>query len=256
MAQSGIHFDLDHLAHLLADRTLHVPPYQRSYAWQEEQVAAFWTDLRHALDRGADEYFMGTVVSSRSNGISTLIDGQQRLATTSLLLAALRDAYAARGDAVRARGVQERYLASFDLDSGTNVPRLQLNQEDRDFFQRVVVDGDAHSPAIGSHRRLAAAQEYLSRRVNEDLSSKNDDWLKRANDWVRFLAERVSIIVIDVPDIADGFVIFETLNDRGAPLTISDLLRNYLMSRAGADELDTVQDAWGLVLLNLARIFR
>ena len=59
-------------------------------------------------------------------------------------------------------------------------------------------------------------------------------------------------MVIGVPDIGDAFVIFETLNDRGAPLTISDLLRNYLMAQ-GRDEdaLLSIQDSWADVLINL-----
>jgi hypothetical protein len=247
---SRIAFDLEHLAHFLGDRSFEVPPYQRSYAWKDDQVSAFWRDLLEALDSEADEYFMGTIVSSRKDGVSTVIDGQQRLATTSLLLAGLRDAYAARGDSARARGVQEKYLASFDLASATHVPRMRLNDEDRDFFQDVVINGVARAPEIGSHRRLAHAQEYLRRRMNEDLASHDGDWLQRANDWVKLLTDRVAVIVIDVPQVADGFVIFETLNDRGAPLTISDLLRNFLMSQAGA-KLAAVEDAWGVVLLNL-----
>ena len=243
-------FELDHLAHFLGDRVLEVPPYQRSYAWKDDQVSAFWGDLVEALDTEADEYFMGTIVVSGTTGEATIIDGQQRLATTCLLLAGLRDAYTARGDQARARGVQDKYLASFSMATASNEPRLRLNQEDRAYFQDVVIDGFARPPVLGSHRRLSAAQEYLRRRVTEDLGSHDGDWLARANEWLELLTERASVIVIGVPEVADGFVIFETLNDRGAPLTISDLLRNFLMSQAGP-ELGQVEEAWGIVLLNL-----
>lgn len=248
----SIKFDLDGIAHLIADRNLAVPVYQRSYAWGREQVIDYWTDLKRALDEGYAEYFMGTVVNAGENGASTVIDGQQRLATTTILLAALRDAYQVRGDSERAKGLHEQYLARFDLASATSVPRLTLNAEDREFFLQAIVEGAAPAAVIPSHERLLEAQQLLHRRVEEDLSSKGDAWPERILAWIRLLHTKVKVMVIDVPDVADGFVIFETLNDRGAPLTISDLVRNYLMSRAEDDEgVEIVQDAWTDALLQL-----
>lgn len=249
---NDIQFALDHLAHLLSDRRFEVPHYQRSYSWEPDQVEAFWDDLLANLNGEGERaaYFMGTIVTAESSGKSILIDGQQRLATTSLLLAALRDAYSAKGDHKRANGVEGRYLSSFDIESAGEVSHLKLNDEDRDFFQSTVIDGRVLTPMIGSHRRLSHAQEYLREHLASDLDTA-EDWFQRALDWERLLTQRVAVILISVPDAANGFVIFETLNDRGAPLTISDLLRNYLMATAGDQHLDEVQDAWGRVLLNL-----
>lgn len=254
VTSSDIQFKREYLAHLLQDRRFVVPPYQRSYAWDEDQVHAFWNDLRTNLDRdgAGSDYFMGTVVAAKGAADErfTIIDGQQRLATTSLLLAAVRDAYHARNDDQRSEKIQASYLASFEMESATFRPHLLLNNEDREFFQSVVVDRQPQQPRIDSHRRLARAQEYLRRRLDEDLNAQ-DDWLGRAIEWERLLLKAVSVIAIDVPDEAEGFVIFETLNDRGAPLTISDLLRNYLMRTSGSDALPVVQEAWGGVLLSL-----
>jgi hypothetical protein len=62
-------------------------------------------------------------------------------------------------------------------------------------------------------------------------------------NWVEYLRESVRVIVVDVPTDADAFLIFETLNDRGADLTIADLLKNYLFRHA-EDSLETVRDGW------------
>jgi hypothetical protein len=252
VSPTSIEFQLDGIAHLIADRTLAVPVYQRSYAWGREEVSEFWSDLKRALDEGYAEYFMGTVVNAGQNGASTVIDGQQRLATTTILIAALRDAYQLRGDIDRAKGLHEQYLARFDLASAKSMPRLTLNAEDREFFSQAIVEGLAPEAEISSHERLLEAQTILHQRVEEDLSSINDGWSERILAWVDLLHTKVKVVVIDVPDIADGFVIFETLNDRGAPLTISDLVRNYLMSR-GEDNsgVAVVQDAWTDALLQL-----
>lgn len=252
MARHTIDFDLDGLAHVLSEIDLRVPKYQRSYAWQDEQVREYWSDLKHALDEGYSEYFMGTIVLAEDDGGAVIIDGQQRLATTSILLATLRDAYSARGDTSRATGIHTGYIARFDLETATEVPRLRLNAEDDDFFRSAVVEGAPDAPSIDSHSRMLSAQEFLRRRVEEDLSAAAADWNRRIVSWVSFLDQRVKVMRIVVPDMADAFVIFETLNDRGLPLTISDLLRNYLMATARDDEgIEAVQDAWGEVLLQL-----
>jgi hypothetical protein len=249
---SRIQFELQGIAHLLSDRDLHVPAYQRSYAWGEEQVSDFWLDLKGALDAGFTDYFLGTVVVADVEGESVIIDGQQRLATTTILLAALRDAYASRGDPSRAEGIHKKFIARFDLESATDVPRLVLNTEDKDFFEAVVIDGVSEDPEIDSHQRLIDAQTYFSRTLEEDLGASGNQWNRRIVDWIDFLDEGVKVIVIQVPELADAFVIFETLNDRGAPLTISDLLRNYLMSLGrDAAGLKSIQAAWSQVLLNL-----
>src|SRR4051794_28400213 len=113
--QSTIQFELEGIAHLLSDTDLHVPVYQRSYAWGDEQVTDFWTDLKGAFEAGFPDYFLGAVVVADVDGESMIIDGQQRLATTTIFLAALRDAYAARGDESRADGIHKKYIARFDI---------------------------------------------------------------------------------------------------------------------------------------------
>ena len=87
-ATSRIQFGLRGIATELKERLLAVPVYQRSFAWTKEQVAEFWTDLRDALASNPPEYFLGTIVLTRAgSNKATVIDGQQRLATTAILIA-------------------------------------------------------------------------------------------------------------------------------------------------------------------------
>jgi uncharacterized protein with ParB-like and HNH nuclease domain len=87
--------NLDGIAHTLRDRRLTVPRYQRSYAWGEEQIVTFWEDLRSALFSSTPSYFLGTIVLSSEVNTrgNIIIDGQQRLATAAVLLAAIRDQF-------------------------------------------------------------------------------------------------------------------------------------------------------------------
>jgi uncharacterized protein with ParB-like and HNH nuclease domain len=223
MEESKIGFDLDGIAHLLADRLLAVPIYQRSYSWQQDEIEDFWMDLQSAFSQTDPEYFLGTIVLSRegAQGRTAIIDGQQRLATTAILLSAIRDEYRRRGDGTRADIIQRTYLASPDLESGEDVAQIWLNSEDHNYFKRVVIDGERLEnvePASLSHTWIASAITSLRDHVKKTADDVGTEWSRRLLDWTNFLKERVRIIVVDVPTESDAFLIFETLNDRGADL--------------------------------------
>src|SRR5512138_3071120 len=68
-----------------------VPPYQRNYSWEKIQFSDFWTDVSKTFGGASREYFLGSIVINNSQSPELIvIDGQQRLITTAVLLAALR----------------------------------------------------------------------------------------------------------------------------------------------------------------------
>jgi len=215
-----------------------------------EQIVELWADVEAAFDESAPEYFLGTVVLTKQTGGArdAVIDGQQRLATISILLAAIRDAYAKRLDTKRADIVQREYLSKTDLQSAAEVSRLSLNSEDALFFQKRIVEMDGKTQATAkSHELLLAAYERLQQEIELVANEAGTKWSDRLSSLVAFLEESVKVIVLEVPSDADAYLIFETLNDRGADLTIADLLKNYLFGHAGA-KLDAVRDGWMMVL--------
>jgi hypothetical protein len=252
MQVGQIDFDLVGIAARLEIRPLRVPIYQRSYAWKEDEISDFWNDLKSAFTSDQPEYFMGTVVLSKEGvvGRDTIIDGQQRLATTTILLAAIRDEFRTRNDENRAAIVQSTYLAKSDLASGGQIPQLTLNSDDDTYFREVVINATPIANVDimhASHKLIAYALSTLRVRVKEVADAAGIAWPTKLTSWVGFLKERVRVITVEVPNEADAFLIFETLNDRGADLTIADLLKNYLFGRAGA-QLDVVRDGWMLAL--------
>ena len=71
--------------------TLVVPPYQRNYAWEEENYSDLWFDIVETFNGSTEEYFLGSVVLDNSTAPNlTLIDGQQRVTTTTILICALK----------------------------------------------------------------------------------------------------------------------------------------------------------------------
>jgi hypothetical protein len=244
--KSSLELSLAGIGTQLQTRLLAVPVYQRPYSWGDDEVRDFWNDLRVASQRKPPEYFLGTVVLTRegTKGRDTIIDGQQRLATTTMLLAAIRQEFASRADKTRKDIIHETYITTSDLGSGERVPRLRMSSDDDAFFRKYVVENNVgEKPTRKSHERMQAAFVYLCAQVKGIANSAAGNWVSVLTEFVEFVKSNARCIVLEVPTEADAFLIFETLNDRGADLTIADLLKNYLFGRAG-HQLDTTRDGW------------
>lgn len=247
---------LEGIGHVLRDRPLGVPPYQRSYAWGKEQVETFWWDLRTALNAESPDYFLGTIVYTSGNGQpATVIDGQQRLATATMLFTAIRDEFFRRDDTYRAGVVEKDYVASLDLKSAELTPRVTLNRDDDEFFRSwVLAHPDDRPPTTddlsASNRRLKDALELLTKLLGEHLTSVGPTWEDTLLRWIDLLEYQARVIALEVGDEADAFLIFETLNDRGLDLTVADLLKNYLFGLSRND-VSRVEAAWLSVLETL-----
>lgn len=245
MTDTQIEFSIAGIGHEIKSRQLAVPIYQRSFAWTGEQVQEFVDDLNEAFQSDPQEYFLGTIVLAKGDdGKDQIIDGQQRLATASLLLCALRDKYRAESEENRANDLHTKFLASYDDLADENEPRLELNSEDDHFYSRRFVDNDeAAKPDRSSHQDLLVAYETLSEFVSEVATSAGSSWITRLVQWRKFIEDRARVVSVRVPTESDAFLIFETLNDRGLDLTLADLLKNYLFGKAG-NKLDLVRENW------------
>ncbi|MDX1970775.1 MAG: DUF262 domain-containing HNH endonuclease family protein [Planctomycetaceae bacterium] len=246
---------------LLSEGLLKVPPYQRDYAWEREHVQELLRDLSEAISERAIEYFLGTVVISESeNGVGEVTDGQQRLATTVIILAAIRDYLIAQEDDERAGEIENTYLFKKDLRSLEKFPLLTLNLRDKAYFEAHIIERRSAEPPISrpaskskkrnaasvplSNQRLAAAREEVATFVEQLVNIHGKNPIDHLMDWVDFIEKKAKVIWVRVPDSANAFTIFETLNDRGLELAISDLLKNFLFAKAVPDRLESVQADW------------
>lgn len=237
------------IAHLLSDRNWVVPRYQRAYKWGEKQINDLFNDIDNAIQEAQGEYFVGTVVAAKTSpDRPEIVDGQQRLATTTILIAAIRDYFVKdREDAQGAEIVENTYLFRRDLKTREVQPRLQLSGADHDFFLRKVLAApseqrDTVLPEKDSHRRIVLAQELARQHVLKiiERSRSPEDLLEQR---LKYLSEQTRVILVEVPSYQNAFMIFETLNDRGITLAIADLLKNYLFHRSG-NRIDEVQQRW------------
>jgi hypothetical protein len=124
------------LASVLKQNQLVVPPNQREYSWTSKEVRTLFQDFAKAISEGgAHSYFLGTIVTiPRANGVLEVVDGQQRLSTTAIMLAAIRDYLWPREEMI-AQSIDSEFLMVIDRANRALVPRLRLNLDDNDFFR-------------------------------------------------------------------------------------------------------------------------
>jgi len=229
---------------------LAVPVYQRDFAWTAEEVGTLWTDLTTAISEERGEYFLGAITVAKSDRQNTyhIVDGQQRLAVVAMIFSAIKKAWEDRGDSRRANGVFRDYLGAEDRRTGIVHPKLSLNETNDPLFQSAVIERrspstDQKRSLLSSNRLLLDAQIQVDAALAEWLTGKQDVDSSLV-DIEEFLDKSVTVILIEADEEADAFVLFETLNDRGLDLAVSDLVKNYLFSLAGAHYLERFKQAW------------
>jgi len=231
-SKEEIGFEHRGIGEVLAHNRLAVPLNQREYSWEDEHVTDLLTDFANAVSGKHGTYFLGTIVLTGKGDVPEVSDGQQRLATTSILLAAIRNYFGATKDDKRKAHIEENYLRTTDIETTESVPKLTLNVDDNAFFTKYIVDGDhSVSPSKPSHERIKRAAELATEHIQQILKPHAEAArTQRLLEWVRFLREGAEVIVLRVPDHLNAFVMFETLNDRGLKASQADLIKNYLLS--------------------------
>lgn len=253
MAASDITFQSLTLGQMLKRGRLRVPPNQRSYAWREKQVRYLLQDFNDAIfEAVSGEYFLGTVVVVDAGDLPSIVDGQQRLATTSILLARIRDILVELGRDGSARSIEQSYLGDIDVHTEESVSRLQMNDENNGFYNEIMLSKDAAARAnvskgptvkMTNTRMLNASkliESYLRAGIGQLPKEKQVDYLLR---WEEFINKSARILAVFVADEFAAYRMFETLNDRGLRASQVDILKNYLFSRCNT-RLDEAKTLW------------
>ena len=204
-----------------------IPVYQRTYSWEIGQCQQLWRDiLRAGKDIHASGHFIGSVVYIAKGIYSTssvpqllVIDGQQRLTTLALLLAALGRVL---GDGDTDIGITPKKLASYylfnDLESDDLRYKLLLTRSDKETLTHLL-DGK-EPPEKPSHRILE------NFRLFEDLLRRSP------GEWEAVWEGIQKLMIVDISldrDHDNPQLIFESLNATGLKLSQADLIRNYIL---------------------------
>lgn len=213
----------EHVESLLLDGVFDIPEYQRSYSWEERQLDELIDDLRYLPEDRT--HFFGNIIldkkdepyetaSGRRLNVYQVVDGQQRLTSTLILL----DVISELDQAVR-ESIQEGNVIHVPNDR----PRLLPQNQDQEFFRDCILGDLSLSPDVPSQHRLKQAREFLYDRLNE-----LQDEIEISTLATRLLYD-FEINVVEVDDDSEAASIFESINDRGKPLSSLEKTKSFLM---------------------------
>jgi len=246
-------------------RTYRVPPYQRDYLWSEEQWEDLWTDIVALRGRPDERHYMGSmVVEAKSDREFLIIDGQQRIATLSLLALAViarlgqlaAEGHEPEANRERALGLRHRFVGEKDPSSLVEQSKLFLNQTDGGFYQDYLVqirEPLNYRRLPKSNRLLWDCYEYFRKRVAA-LDAASASGVSVAEILTETVGRQLIFILITVEDDLNAYTVFETLNARGLELSATDLLKNYLFSRVNVQaDLDALARQWRTLILTVGQ---
>lgn len=239
-----------------------IPPYQREYSWHKAQ----WEDLFEDLVEADGAHFLGTIITldqttdTLEGNILHVVDGQQRLTTLTLLLAAIYS-------------VLKEHIDELDDDTRTDVtnlgrqlvrkadqqPRVTPQKQGHNLFDYLKTLEEAGLPVEGEwkpyypSRRIAKCYRYFRSAILK-LAETEEVTETEAALRVHEAAVQAVIVKIEVASHADAFVLFESLNNRGMPLSPVDLIKNHLLAESEKKQIMNVDQAfkhWNDMLTSL-----
>ena len=236
-----------------------IPDYQRPYAWTTEQAGELFDDLVSAMRdsrvAGAtSQYFLGSIVLIKNDreSKSSVVDGQQRLSTLTMLFAVLREAMPQAAD-----DITDFLYKKGKVSLGEkNEYRLTAREEDADFFRINIQEPGGIAQLVVSTDKLKDSR--LRYRENASLLLAKAKALppgERIELW-QFLANDCSLVVISTPDLEAAYRIFSVLNNRGLDLAPIDIIKAQVLglirttagdlkSRAYAKEWSRIESTLG-----------
>ena len=254
---------------LFTDKLFWIPDYQRDYAWQSKNIDDLFEDLREALETETRHY-IGTFIFSKvglevadsvitdvlrgssadqerlanesarksvASKVYALVDGQQRLTTLSMVLHTLVAALPA--------GDEDRVVYERCFFRSRGIPQLLLQQNNHEFFYRLLRNAGTVAPETRGHRLLKKAHEDITRQVKTIVSNGGSQAIKC---WLEAIKD-LEVLEFIEEDEGRAIRIFQTVNDRGVPLTNMDKAKSllvYYSNRFLNRTLDhTINDCFG-----------
>ena len=225
-----------------------VPVYQRHYVWKskdDDQIPGMWEDWRDQADELLKEktpsphYFGAIIYSDRKTKVHeidsidkmNLVDGQQRLMTFQLALAALRDV----GKAIKYKKTKDIESYILNKKNDEDAYKLWPSRIDRDVFRQIVSPNESTLPIESA---LTKAYNYFRVEVTRFVNGrKNVEEMETLIDALKdALLNTFQVVIIQLGEDDDPQQIFGSLNGQAEPLAPFDLIRNYVFFQARGDD--------------------
>lgn len=207
-----------------------IPLFQRPYSWGARDWNTLWEDLiAQYEEEDRSSHFMGAIVTVPVRSVPVgvtkhlVIDGQQRLTTLSILLTAIRHKAREASDTAT-----EGIIGDLLVNRHYNAPddlKLVPTQADRAAYNALV-----HKQSLEDHEESRVVQAYRHFLRKLDGSDADDRPLIPAQ-VLQAIQQSLQVVMINLGESDDPYLIFESLNHKGKPLNQADLVRNYVLMR-------------------------
>ena len=239
MIKSVNNYPVSQLFDIEAGVVYAIPRYQREYTWGKNQ----WENLFDDVLENDPGYFLGSIICiNQSTDVLSvqkleLVDGQQRLTTLSLLFASVyhtvkkHEADLDEDQRVELINLKRKLVLKKGDDQIRLIPQIQ-NNNNADYFAVLADIGivsECDVPSYAGNRKIFRAYRYFQERIEQMTNGRSN----RLATIMEFL-DKVShacLVKIEVASHADAYTLFESLNNRGMPLTAVDLIKNKLLAR-------------------------
>lgn len=258
------------LGSFLGNEKLFIPEYQRGYSWEETQLDDFWIDLIEIYqEKTRDEHFLGQVVihKNKEDGKRYIIDGQQRISTTIILLDILRTKFKEIADSTNnndanddAEDINTKYIGR--VSESKKEQYLSMGGVDKEFFINYI---QARGPIDYSDRKFEKkrlrpsnynifyASKFFEDKVSKFITKKSPNEYIELNKLYQCLINQFILMTVETDDINEAYIIFESLNARGKALETADLLKNHIL-RVAQSDLSSATETWNTIIDNLDNI--
>lgn len=242
---------------IAGDNIYQVPLFQRDYSWKEDNWDDLWLDLSNAIEAKTRHYMGSIVLIKKDNKIFEVIDGQQRLTTLSILaLSCIRiindlieNGIDIEDNKERKDILMRKFVGFKSPKSLMFAPKVKLNKLNDPIYSSYLIQFDK-VPNISrepiTNKGLVLAYDYFYKKLKSEIFKEGST--EELIDFIEFIGDNLQFIQITVVDELNAYLVFETLNDRGIPLTVTDLFKNYLFSRVTEADHEHLKNKWDNIL--------
>ena len=231
-----------------------IPNYQRPYAWTKEETGTLFDDLYNFyVNEPEDNYFLGSIVliKEENSPNAEVIDGQQRLTTLTILLAAIASKFT-KTDIIATVEAYIREPGNL-LEDRKPSERLHLRERDQPFFEKYIQSG--HTSALTSAITNNESQEHIKENYTllEQKLSAAFTTEDKILDFSRFLMTRCFLVSVTSPSQQSAFRVFSVMNSRGLDLLPIDIIKAEILGMLPLADQDTYTRKWEEIEMMVTR---
>lgn len=260
-----------------------IPYNQRRYSWEASQIEKFWEDFNEVIEKKRESHYMGVLslikTSEAKLSENEVIDGQQRLTTIMLLIAAIRDIYVALGNEKMSIKLQETYLLA--MLTRESICKLTPSRVDTYTFEYlvninegtgtdVVIRKDDNIELKRNKCRQIDCRSNQDKFVNKQMVDSYQFFYQKLVDKISGYTTKeernnylldveealggLEIILISSDDQTSLFLFFDSLNNRGLQLSQMDIIRNSflrIIAQKFPGEIEKFSEMWDKLVIEL-----